>query len=105
MSDIKGNLGKTGPDGTSQNDVVPFPYRIVTDYVNKLMSVTISGNWSGSVDDSGIVVSTDTVSSPGNSIISFIFTNATPGAATSVLLTNNSDTPSISYSLALDFVG
>ena len=101
MSEIRGNLSQT--PGTTQNDVVPFPYVIVTDYDNKLMAITISGDWSGSANQDGIVVSTDTVSEPGSSIISFIFTNASAGAVASVLLTDNDN--NVTYSLSLNYVG
>jgi hypothetical protein len=103
MSDIHGNLGMDLPEGKTQDDFTPFPYRIVTDYKNKLMAVTVAGNWSGSVDDAGIVVSTNTVIQPGYSIISFIFTNADRGASTTVLLTDNDN--DVTYSLGLDYIG
>src|SRR5579859_5702621 len=102
MSDIRGNLSQTNPD-ESQKVVQPFPYIINTDYDNRLMAITLPGDWSGSVNQDGIVVSTDTVSEPGYSIVSFIFTNASAGAKASALLTDVDN--DITYSLSLTYIG
>src|SRR5579859_5076785 len=91
MSEIQGHAGifSTSPKGDVSAS--PFPYDIITDYGNQLMSVIVAGQWSGQVNgESPITLAVTYDDTADQSTISFCFKLAPPGSAVGALLTYES---------------
>ncbi len=105
MSDVSGSAPKNPGPGEDAVTLIPFPYRIVTDYAQKMMIITVDGTWEGFVDQSGIIMTVDTLSKPGYSLISLVFTGAEPGALANTVLTKTAPDKAGPYALTLSFIG
>jgi hypothetical protein len=96
MSDINWHVlstsGTSAKTATTTGDGVYYgmPYVVKTDYKSKKTSITVPGQWTGSADHDGIKMTTDTTSSPGNTVIAFHFTGSA-GGTVSAPLTSVSD--------------
>jgi hypothetical protein len=91
--------GMNGPDSNSKGVATdPFPYRLVTDYGNQLMTIFVSGVWTGSVDSES-PITLNTTYNPDKQVtaISFCFKMALPGQNVSATLSDGTTT----YSLLL----
>jgi hypothetical protein len=113
MSDIKGNNGvngatsaKIGPDAPGTSPIIPFPYRIYTDYGNQYMSIVVPGTkWTGNIEPIPPATSTPiemsvTAGEPAqNSTVYFSFKLAPPGSEGYAKLNDGTNTYGMTVSV------
>jgi len=95
MSEISAGGALLGPDAKGVG-ITPFPYHVVTDYGNQLMTITLAGQWTGQLDTSS-PISMTVVAGASESVIMFCFKLALPGEKVTAKLSDGTTT----YSLTL----
>jgi hypothetical protein len=105
MSDI--NCHPThlpNPDAVTSSDDDAYygmPYEIATHFKSKTIKLVIPGQWTGSVNQDGITMTSDTTTQPGNTIVTYHF-SGTAGTTVPATLTSVED-PSDSYTMNLTY--
>jgi len=76
----------------------PFPYHIIIDYGNQLMTIITSGHWTGAVDaDTPITLTVSYDETTDKSALAFCFKLALPGEKVSASLSDGT----VNYSILL----
>jgi len=89
----------------SDDDEVYYgmPLVVESDYKQKVTKITVPGQWTGSVDQDGIKMTTDMTTSPGNTIIALQFTGSEKASVSTPLL--SSSDPKVGCTVQIDYHG
>jgi hypothetical protein len=79
MSEVRGNSTVNGTLGKINGAVTPFPYVIFNDYIAKTMTVTVPGQWGGSITSGNITMSIVYNGTTDQTVITYGFLEASPG--------------------------